>query len=222
MGRLNRDNKLKSLGLCTTCGKSLVPPGKRVCKACIEISVIRNREKFEKRKQEGVCVRCGKFPPAQDRFECKSCLAKAVRKTAAIRAKRESEGLCKKCGKSLPADGKLHCHNCLERNNAKNLEIKTKVMNHYGGKCACCGEDNLIFLSIDHINGGGDKHRRELGSGGGRLYRWIVSNNYPNDFQVLCFNCNQGRAVNGGVCPHQQETGGIRGCGDGQLRLVSG
>jgi len=76
------------------------------------------------------------------------------------------------------------------------------VMAHYGGRCACCGEDRLQFLTIDHINGGGTKHRKEIGHGGHAVYRWLIRNDFPPDFQVLCFNCNDGRQVNGGICPH--------------------
>src|SRR5262245_47553294 len=34
---------------------------------------------------------------------------------------------------------------------------------HYGTECACCGETHIEFLGIDHINGGGHKHRKEIG-----------------------------------------------------------
>lgn len=80
---------------------------------------------------------------------------------------------------------------------------KTNVFNHYGGTvCVCCGEQTLEFLTIDHINGGGRQHREEIGAIGGiALYRWLRKNNYPDGFQVLCFNCNctKGRY---GYCPH--------------------
>lgn len=75
------------------------------------------------------------------------------------------------------------------------------VIEHYGDKCACCGEENRGFLTIDHVNNDGWKLRKVHGTGL-RLYRWIVKNNYPEYFQVLCYNCNFGRQRNGGVCPH--------------------
>jgi hypothetical protein len=28
---------------------------------------------------------------------------------------------------------------------------------------------------------------------------------YPPGYRVLCFNCNRGRYLNGGVCPHEIE-----------------
>jgi len=67
--------------------------------------------------------------------------------------------------------------------------------------CACCGEGTIGFLTIDHIHGGGNAHRREVG-GGGNLLVWLKKQGYPEGFQVLCFNCNAGRYWNGGACPH--------------------
>lgn len=74
------------------------------------------------------------------------------------------------------------------------------VIDYYGGKCACCGESERIFLTIDHINDDGAEQKRQIGS---RLYRWLRQNNFPAGFQVLCWNCNSGRARNGGICPHK-------------------
>lgn len=84
----------------------------------------------------------------------------------------------------------------------KNLILKKEVFNYYGGvKCACCGEKELSFLSIDHMNGGGGKHRQKIGNGGINTYRWLRKNNFPEGYQVLCHNCNQAKG-HFGVCPH--------------------
>jgi hypothetical protein len=86
----------------------------------------------------------------------------------------------------------------------RNRQIKQEVIEHYGGVCSCCGEDIQAFLTIDHVKQNGSEHRKKHGlSPGTDTYKWIKRNNYPKDFQVLCFNCNCGRSVNGGVCPHQ-------------------
>lgn len=31
----------------------------------------------------------------------------------------------------------------------------------------------------------------------------IITAGFPPEYQIQCFNCNLGRARNGGVCPHQ-------------------
>jgi hypothetical protein len=75
-------------------------------------------------------------------------------------------------------------------NKSYSANVKTEVFKHYSPelKCQKCGFNDLRALSIDHINGGGRKHRKEIG-GQGNLYTWLVKNNYPNGFQVLCMNC---------------------------------
>ena len=85
--------------------------------------------------------------------------------------------------------------------------LRGQVLSAYGGQfpaCACCGESRQEFLTIDHIAGGGNRHRREIGRG---LYSWLRANNYPAGFRVLCHNCNW---VMGhyGYCPHQKELSG--------------
>ena len=69
--------------------------------------------------------------------------------------------------------------------------------------CACCGEYYLEFLAIDHINGDGAEHRKEIGTGSGRLYYWLRDHDYPEGFRVLCHNCNQALG-HYGYCPHEK------------------
>ena len=81
----------------------------------------------------------------------------------------------------------------------------------YGSRCACCGETRERFLTIDHVfnDGGAEKRREGYGSGIG-FYLFLKRRGYPKDrYRLLCYNCNCGRARNGGVCPHEEE----RRCG---------
>lgn len=74
----------------------------------------------------------------------------------------------------------------------------------YGGyKCACCGETESKFLTLDHAMNDGSEHRKMIGNRGAGIFSWLKKHNYPAGFQVLCFNCNCGRALNKGVCPHE-------------------
>jgi hypothetical protein len=81
------------------------------------------------------------------------------------------------------------------------------VLAGYGGKCACCGEADPRFLTIDHINGDGRLHREALGRGSGRVWLDILKRGFPPEYQVLCYNCNSGRSINGGICPHLDPLG---------------
>jgi hypothetical protein len=85
-------------------------------------------------------------------------------------------------------------------------KIKDLVFKAYGGAiCACCGEINKKFLSLDHINNDGAAHRKAIGYRGGiGYYLAVVRDNFPPGFQVLCYNCNMGKARNSGVCPHKE------------------
>lgn len=82
--------------------------------------------------------------------------------------------------------------------------VKKKVFEHYGLKCACCGESNPKFLTLDHINGGGTKERKKNSNSVISMFLKIIKNNYPKDYQVLCWNCNLGRQHNKGICPHRE------------------
>lgn len=88
-------------------------------------------------------------------------------------------------------------------------ELKLEIFIHYGGnapKCACCGEPIYEFLTLDHINNDGGKHRKELNpkkQSSTTYYVWIKQNNYPEGYQILCMNCNFGKRMNNGICPHK-------------------
>jgi hypothetical protein len=83
-------------------------------------------------------------------------------------------------------------------------QLINDVIDGYGGKCACCGETRKEFLSIDHVDGNGSKYNREMGFSGSQFYRWLRQNNYPDGFQVLCFNCNCGKGTYS-VSPYDKE-----------------
>ena len=73
----------------------------------------------------------------------------------------------------------------------KRKEIRARVLTHYGnGELACvlCGFANIDALSIDHVRGGGNQHRRQVGIGN-HINDWLVRNNYPEGFRTLCMNC---------------------------------
>lgn len=84
--------------------------------------------------------------------------------------------------------------------------LKRLVLSRYSPelKCQTCGHSDIRALSIDHINGGGTKHRASLGVR--NIYGWLKKNSYPEGFQVLCMNCQfvkrmeKGEMRHGSVC----------------------
>jgi len=92
--------------------------------------------------------------------------------------------------------------------------IKAEVFAHYGNACACCGEAHSEFLCIDHVNGGGMKHRKEINvRGGTEFYAWLRSQSFPVGFQTLCQNCNSAKSLFGS-CPHTWDGTSIFADGD--------
>jgi len=102
-------------------------------------------------------------------------------------------------------------------------ELKDQFLNRYGGVCACCGEFNPKFLTLDHVkNNGVDKRTLTVWERPPRFktpmprasyrpteyfLRDAVKNYQPEEYQILCYNCNCARAHNDGICPHEQESG---------------
>lgn len=118
--------------------------------------------------------------------------------------RRRAEGMCPYCGKQPPAEGRRMCPDCTASrkkiNDKSRAKAKTETIAHYGGECVCCGEKEPAFLTLDHINNDGAEHRRNTS------YRSMMAyarhNGYPPDLQLMCWNCNLGKHINGGVCPH--------------------
>ena len=81
--------------------------------------------------------------------------------------------------------------------------------------CRCCGENfHVDFLEIDHITG---KKQMDLEPElvilgyssqlrNQNLHRWIIKNNFPEGFQILCTNCNfaKGMKKNNNQCPPER------------------
>lgn len=73
--------------------------------------------------------------------------------------------------------------------------IKREVFEHYCGGAPRCMAQNckvtaLCVLQLDHLNGGGNQHRRRCQN---HLYRWVRRHGFPAGFQVLCANCNRAK-----------------------------
>lgn len=84
-------------------------------------------------------------------------------------------------------------------------ELRNKVIGYYSkGKfvCACCGECERSVLQIDHPNNDGYAHRAKIGVS--KLYQWLVNNNFPIGFEVLCASCNFSKFLGKGVCAHKR------------------
>jgi hypothetical protein len=70
---------------------------------------------------------------------------------------------------------------------------RSAVIFQYGNQCVRCGEDDYTKLTIDHINGGGNSHRKEMST---NIIDYLYNNLVDKDgYQVLCYNCNCSKNV---------------------------
>lgn len=186
--------------LCTKCHKSrgivffvkdsCKPDGYySSCKDCYRARIgAKKRNAREKTRRNGEvlrwCGRCKQYKPKEQFYpnraykdgvhvQCKTCSLKDAASEASLVGQR-----------------------------GRGQRDRMQALIAYSGrnpKCACCGESENKFLCIDHLNGDGSKHRKEVKN---KVMRWLKKNNYPVGFQVLCHNCNLAKGFYG-QCPHQ-------------------
>jgi hypothetical protein len=160
--------------------------GKTICRVCGEeksmdnFLLYKNRDKVYRSKR---CVSCTKkyhskyFADDKERFNA-NARDQRLKNPSVVRA-RENEWAKK-----------------------TRINARTKVYEAYGNKCSCCGETEPLFLTLDHVNNDGHIERKAFSQG--NLYGRVIREGFPNRFQLLCWNCNQGKRRNNGVCPHQE------------------
>lgn len=88
-------------------------------------------------------------------------------------------------------------------------KLKREILFYYGNNklsCVCCGETEFKFLTIDHIDNNGSIDRKNIRRTGHNLYRYLKKMKLPIGYQTLCFNCNSGKQINKGICPHKMLT----------------
>lgn len=198
-------------------------------KACARCKQEKSVSEFgpDKRSKDGLkcyCRQCDRdihrlrYPDIKDalRVERRNYYLQVRRQKL---AERRAVGICARCDNAA-IPGQTRCADHLAQAKARQpayyrdryWRLRDEALGAYGKQCACCGESEERFLTFDHINNDGAKHRREVfgGRNGGNMLEWLRRNKYPPGFQTLCYNCNCGRYRNGGICPHQKtQTEGV-------------
>lgn len=90
------------------------------------------------------------------------------------------------------------------------LKLKLMFIAAYGSKCYCCGESNPKFLTVEHLNNDGAKHKKSIytNAGATAVIRTLWKHGWPKDkgIAVACASCNMGRENNVRIgkqyCPH--------------------
>ncbi len=192
--RKKQRKELRSSGLCLGCA---TPTAASYCQAC-RIKFTQYRKQRQENRPPETCS-CGEKSVPNKR-SCQKCLDRAKARKANIPL-----GYCKTCAKPTESK-KTICDACLAKRRQRRQQIKLEVLEYYGGspaRCECCGEQTLLFLTIDHINGGGNQHRKSFGNRSYIFYQLLYKTK-PTGYRVLCRNCNYGTYANNGICPHQQ------------------
>lgn len=155
---------------------------------CHECQATNARERRARKFASGKYCSCGrKFT---DNKNCDWCATAASRSTLEQKRARSLKWKKKQTAAMIRSRGDKR---------------KLKVIMAYGGlKCQCphgCDITALEFLTIDHIKGGGCKHRKEIKA---NILSWLIKNNFPPGFRILCMNCNMSLGRRG-YCPHERK-----------------
>lgn len=178
------------------------------CKPCSAIRRVKYVDNHRKRTgpvTELVCSSCREVKPVSEFYKnrsspsgyqsyCKPCISRINQKNLDLRrpARRawERKYLAENPEKAI------------EKRLKYRDKLKREIYEAYGGfNCACCGITEPVFLTVDHIDGGGNKHFKQIG-GPHMFYKWLRKNSFPPGFQILCRNCNWAKSHGG--CPHKQ------------------
>jgi hypothetical protein len=153
--------------------------GMKTCTSCKEMKAVNEFAKNSYAK-DGLRVRC----KSCNKIDRKKAYKKeiAVEKTKRWRERHYEKhlGMCK----------------------SQRQRLKRKLVDGYGGKCTCCGESEIVFLSIEHVNRDGAEHRKKMKGSSTSIYREAIRQGFPSKYTILCMNCNYAKRF-GNVCPHQ-------------------
>ena len=197
------------ISVCTKClNRSEYPPA--ICGECKELRIVSD---FDPQTEHGkICKACILSNPGAYLKICTKCGIERL----ALQFSRQGRTayrnpVCQACDtKRTIQKNKRKPRTVAIRRKRHSDRLKAEAYAAYGGAtCACCGETEISFLTLDHIANDGARWRKEIfrtnkGRGGLSTYAWCKRNGYPPIFQVLCWNCQWGKVLNAGTCPHQK------------------
>lgn len=184
--------------------------GRTIC----SLQVATNRQEYNKRVywdriNAGLCPTCGEIPLPERRL-CQKCSDRHAAYYKTDKGRESLRGRYRKYKERDPEGWKERQRQYRERNRPRRVEyakvykreLRQETFEAYGGAvCQCCGETTDQFLVLDHIYGGGSKHRRDTGRAGLSFYATLRKEGFPSGYQVLCHNCNAAKSLYG-ICPH--------------------
>ena len=127
------------------------------------------------------CLRCKEFLPIEQFYKWGNVTNKRYEICVSCRTRYQREYYARNRDK---------CNLTTQRYNDA---LRLEVFKYYSSEipfCAICGEKDSLVLNLDHVDGGGEQHRQQIGKMGQSFYRWVKNNGFPVGYQVLCANCN--------------------------------
>lgn len=119
--------------------------------------------------------------------------------------RHELKGKCAQCGVRWPRPNRRTCARCVSVINrqqaARYRLLREGALDAYGRTCANpeCTTPKAT-LTIDHMDGRGADHwaankiRNTF-----QFYAWLLRNNWPDGYQVLCRPCNASKGASAAV-----------------------
>ncbi len=183
----------KRMGKCVRCGRPPVS-GKTMCQKHIDEVALRRSTRIN----SALCTYCGR-QCSVGKTICTIC----TQVRAEQRECKKLLGLCAFAGCLNNARvGKVSCLEHADRISDRTRELKQIVLDHYGQRCNCscgCSVTKFEHLTIDHKNNDGASQRKDgRYRGGNATYRYAINAKFPDDLQILCWNCNCAKQYYGG------------------------
>lgn len=73
---------------------------------------------------------------------------------------------------------------------SKRKELRAEIFQRLGSVCSSCGFSDIRALQVDHVNGGGNKLRKDMGDIKHTKSILCSIIEGSKEYQILCANCN--------------------------------
>ena len=135
------------------------------------------------------------------KWDCKS--KKYCSNECAQSASFINGAICKKDGCDVAVSKNNKSGYCKKHRSIPDYEKHKAILYaELGNRCACCGERDWMYLSVDHVNNDGGEYRKQSAAHY-RVHRLLKHHREnPGSLQLLCSNCNHAKMRNGGELYH--------------------
>jgi hypothetical protein len=122
---------------------------------------------------------------------CKACIS-LKRKTRYLEHREKETEVAARWRIQFPEKYIAWREGFKKRSRLARQELRKQVLLKLGNECIKCGNKDYRVLQVDHVDGNGNKERKEQGMGNGSTTKYLkrILDNTTNSYQLLCANCN--------------------------------